>query len=32
VVYNDGRNTRPPGFPALENRTFVVKFTRLFRL
>ena len=32
VVYNDGRSTRLPGFPALENRTFVVKFTRLFRM
>ena len=31
VVYSDGRDTGPDGFPRLENRTFVVKFTRLFR-
>lgn len=34
VVYNDQRDTAlttPRGFPMLENRAFVVKFTRLFR-
>ena len=31
VVYSDGRDTGMDGFPRLENRTFVVKFTRLFR-
>ena len=31
VVYTEGRDTRLGGFPALENRGFVVKFTRLFR-
>ena len=34
VVYNDQRDTElttPRGFPMLENRAFVVKFTRLFR-
>ena len=31
LVYTDGRNTEGPGFPLLQNRTFVVKFTRLFR-
>jgi hypothetical protein len=32
VVYSDGRDTRFSGFPGLVNRTFAVKFTRLFRL
>ena len=31
VVYSDGRDTYARGFPALQNRTFVVKATRLFR-
>lgn len=31
VVYSDGRNTIGPGFATLENRSFVVKATRLFR-
>ena len=33
IVYNDGRDTDTAmhGFPQLQNRTFVVKFTRLFR-
>ncbi len=31
VVYNDGRGTRLGGFPLLENRTLVVKLTKLFR-
>ena len=31
VVYSDGRDTRGPGFPALVNRTFAIKATRLFR-
>jgi hypothetical protein len=31
VVYSDGRDTRFGGFPGLLNRTFAVKFTRLFR-
>ena len=31
VVYSDGRNTLTPGFPQLDNRSFVVKFTRLLR-
>lgn len=32
VVYSDGRNTSDGGFPPpLENRSFVVKVTRLFR-
>ena len=31
VVYTDGRNTSMSGFPILENRSFAVKFTRLFR-
>ena len=34
VVYNDQRDTAlAPGrdFPMLENRAFIVKFTRLFR-
>ena len=31
IVYNDGRDTAMHGFPLLQNRTFVVKFTRLFR-
>ena len=33
VVYNDQRDTtlRPGRLPMIENRTFIVKFTRLFR-
>ena len=31
VVYNDQRDTELRGTPTLENRAFVVKFTRLFR-
>ena len=31
VVYNDQRNTSLRGFPMLDNRAFIVKFTRLFR-
>jgi hypothetical protein len=31
VVYSDGRDTAPPGFPALSNRSFAIKATRLFR-
>jgi hypothetical protein len=32
VVYTDGRDTRLGGFPGLQNRGLVVKFTKLFRL
>ena len=32
VVYSDGRETIDPGFPRLQDRSFVVKMTRLFRL
>ena len=32
VVYSDGRDTIPTGFPAVMNRAFVVKITKLFRL
>ena len=31
VVYNDQRDTTLRGTPLLENRAFIVKFTRLFR-
>lgn len=31
VVYSDGRSTLNPGFPTLDNRSFVVKLTKLFR-
>ena len=31
VVYSDGRDTAERGFPALLNRTFAIKATRLFR-
>ena len=31
VVYNEERNTLTPRFPALNNRSFIVKFNRLFR-
>ena len=31
VVYSDGRTTLARGFPEMENRSFVVKITRLFR-
>ena len=32
VVLTDGRDTKVGGFPQLRNRSFVVKFTKLFRL
>jgi len=32
AVYTDSRNTLFPGFPALQGRGIVAKFTRLFRL
>jgi hypothetical protein len=31
VVYSDGRTTTRPGYPQLENRSMVVKVTKLFR-
>ena len=31
VVYSEGRDTTPAGFPVLSNRQLVAKFTRLFR-
>jgi hypothetical protein len=31
VVFTEGRDTRAPGYPGLQNRGFVVKYTRLFR-
>jgi hypothetical protein len=31
VVYSDGRNTLTHGIPAIDNRSFVVKLTKLFR-
>ena len=31
VVYSDGRDTLSRGFPTLQDRSLVVKFTRLFR-
>lgn len=31
VVYNDGRTTLTSGFPVVENRSFIVKATRLLR-
>jgi hypothetical protein len=31
VVYNEERNTLTPRFPGLNNRSFIVKFNRLFR-
>jgi hypothetical protein len=31
VVYSDGRDTSTTGFPRMQNRSFVVKMTRLFR-
>ena len=31
VVYSDGRDTGTPGFPAVQNRSFAIKATRLFR-
>ena len=31
VVYSDGRTTVGPGYPELQNRSFVVKVTKLFR-
>jgi hypothetical protein len=32
IVYNDGRHTLTRGFPDIQNRSFVVKITRLFQL
>jgi len=32
VVYNEGRDTTRPGYPDLQNRSFVIKINRLFRL
>jgi hypothetical protein len=32
IVYNDGRNTLTRGLPDIQNRSFVVKVTRLFQL
>jgi hypothetical protein len=32
VVYNDGRNTLARGIPDIQNRSFVIKVTRLFQL
>ena len=32
VVLTDNRDTLTTGFPALRNRAFIVKFTRLFRM
>jgi len=32
VVYSDGRDTVPAGFPPLANRAFIIKMNRLFRL
>ncbi|HEX9722790.1 MAG TPA: DUF5916 domain-containing protein [Vicinamibacteria bacterium] len=31
VVYSDGRDTLSTGFPELQDRSLVIKFTRLFR-
>jgi hypothetical protein len=31
VVYNEERDTLTPRFPGLNNRSFIVKFNRLFR-
>jgi hypothetical protein len=31
VVYSDGRNTLGPGSPVLDNRSVIVKLTKLFR-
>jgi hypothetical protein len=31
VVWSEGRDTGFTGFPVLDNRTFVVKLTRLLR-
>ena len=32
VVYSDGRDTVPSGFPPIVNRAFIIKMNRLFRL
>jgi hypothetical protein len=32
VVYNDGRTTLTRGFPDIQNRSFVIKVTRLFQM
>ena len=31
LVYSDGRTTIGPNYPELENRSIVVKFTKLLR-
>lgn len=31
IAYSDVRDTLTPGFPHLANRSFIIKFTRLFR-
>jgi hypothetical protein len=31
VVYNDGRDTTPTGFPHLQNRALILKINRLVR-
>ena len=31
VVYSDGRDTAVANYPALQNRSFAIKVTRLFR-
>ncbi len=31
IVFNEQRDTLPPGFPALQNRAFIVKVNRLLR-
>ncbi|MSO55792.1 MAG: hypothetical protein EXQ55_02560 [Acidobacteria bacterium] len=32
IVYSDGRDTVPAGFPPIVNRAFIIKMNRLFRL
>jgi hypothetical protein len=32
VVYSDGRETLGRGYPSLQNRAFIVKLNKLFRL
>jgi hypothetical protein len=32
IVYSDGRDTTPAGFPVVMNRAFIIKITKLFRL
>ena len=31
AVYSEGRDTDERGFPLLQNRAFIVKYTKLFR-